>query len=219
MKVTLIAKTSPITEHFPKADRPWYSPSGLERIVCSTGKNCTGKFDDKLGVDEIDKFNHLNVNKLKHDSLLEHYQFTFRIEGISRACSHQLVRHRHLSFSQTSQRCISVLGSENPLFDVVIPEKFKDNEEAMVIFAGALAACKEAYYELRELGFKKEDCRSISPQCHKTDIIVSGNARALKDFFRLRLWGKGVQNEIKVLATKMYNIVESYGNFFDEKYS
>jgi thymidylate synthase (FAD) len=191
----------------------------MQLLAYLAGKNCTGKFDERLPSDEeIIKFLDLNVNKLNHDSLLEQFDYTFRVEGVSRALTHQLVRHRvGVSFAQLSQRYTECLRHSNPLDDVVIPEAIEENDEAMVIFAGVLAACKQGYEDLRKLGIKKEDARAISPQCHTTDIIVKFNGRSLKHFLQLRLWGKGVQSEIKSLARIFYNLVKHNGNFFDEE--
>ncbi len=136
-----------------------------------------------------------NVMKMGHTSVIEHASFTFSISGISRACSHQLVRHRIASYSQQSQRYVKA-------GDFVFPPKIAENEEASKIFEEALQRCYETYEKLMDMGIPKEDARYIMPNATKTNIIVTMNARSLINFFSLRL-EKDAQWEIRSLAKKM----------------
>ena len=90
-----------------------------------------------------------------HMDVIEHANFTFRVEGISRACSHQLVRHRHSSFSQRSQRYVSEKESSFilPSLEYVSPEK---REEASSVMREYIKRSYEVYASLIKLGVKKE---------------------------------------------------------------
>ena len=142
------------------------------------------------------------VMKLGHTSVVEHASFTFSISGISRTCSHQLVRHRIASYSQQSQRYVK------PEESFVTPPTILQKEEAKEIFYETLINCSDAYKKLLDFGVPKEDARFIMPNASKTSIIVTMNARSLINFFELRL-ERGAQWEIRELARKM--LEEVYG--------
>lgn len=135
-----------------------------------------------------------------HESVAEHASFTFAIEGISRACSHQLVRHRMASYSQQSQRY--VLMDE---FDYVVPESIKDNCDAMEDYQKLMEHIKQFYEFLvtdEGYGIPEEDARYILPNACTTNIVVTMNARELRHFFALRTCGRA-QWEIRELAEAM----------------
>jgi len=134
-----------------------------------------------------------------HMSTFEHVNFTFGIDGLSRVASHQLVRHRVASFSQQSQRYIKMTPDPEA---VVIPEKIKNNPEALKIFNEAAEKSQKAYADLINLGINKEDARFILPHGHSTRLVMTMNARELHHFFNLRLCRRA-QWEIHELARKM----------------
>ncbi len=141
-----------------------------------------------------------NIIKLGHESVIEHCIFTWKIEGISRVCSHQLVRHRIASYSQQSHRYTEV---EEPVIPPSIANLKYENEE---LYGDVMANMEEAYYlygKLLEAGIKKEDARYIIPQAVKTNLITTMNARSLRNFFKLRLHSKA-QWEIRQLAENMF---------------
>lgn len=149
-----------------------------------------------MSTDEIEHF----IDKLiglGHESPLEHVSFTFGIEGISRACSHQLVRHRIASYSQKSQRYVS----END-FDFVYPESISNNEEAKSSYEYCMNIIDRTYNELLSCGIDKEDARMVLPNACDTQIIVTMNARSLLNFFKHRCCNRA-QWEIRELADKM----------------
>jgi thymidylate synthase (FAD) len=117
-----------------------------------------------------------------HVSVLEHASFTFSIEGISRAMTHQLVRHRVASYTQQSQRYVTY----DTLEKYVKPTSIENNAEAKRIFDETLEKVSETYRKLLKLGIPKEDARFILPNAAKTNIIVTMNARELRHFFNLR---------------------------------
>lgn len=136
-----------------------------------------------------------------HESIIEHIVLTFAVSGISRACSHQLVRHRIASYSQQSQRYVKVDGS-----DFIVPESvkgggFNDWIESYKRTLNTLAD------ELRKNGVPEEDIRYFYPQGAKTNIVVTMNARELKHFFNLRCCSRA-QWEIRELADKMLGLAK-----------
>lgn len=148
-----------------------------------------------------------------HDSVLEHAVFTFSVEGISRACSHQLVRHRMASYSQQSQRYVKMDG-----FDYVVPESIKDSKtiwrneytgdeiSTLEWYEKIMREWGEEYDSLIKAGIPEEDARYILPNACCTNIIVTMNARELRHFLSLRLCTRA-QWEIRQLAEKMLDCV------------
>ena len=132
-----------------------------------------------------------------HTSTLEHATFTFGIEGISRACSHQLVRHRIASYSQQSQRYVNAKN-----FNYLIPPSIASNPELKKKFEAFIDTAAKAYTELSDSGISNEDARFVLPNACETKIVVSMNARALLNFFKERTCVRA-QWEIRALALKM----------------
>jgi len=133
-----------------------------------------------------------------HVSVVEHASFTFSIEGVSRAMTHQLVRHRIASYTQQSQRYVAY----DTLEKYVTPQSITNNAEAKKIFDETLEKISETYQKLLKLGVPKEDARFILPNAAKTNIIVTMNARELRHFFNLRCCTRS-QWEIREVATEM----------------
>ena len=140
---------------------------------------------------------------LGHLSVLEHASFTFGIEGISRACSHQLVRHRVASYSQQSQRYVS---HEAP-FEAVMPESISERPELATRFERHLAATHELYRELLAAGIPAEDARFVLPNAAATKLVMSMNARELHHFFALRCCRRA-QWEIRIMAKEMLRLAK-----------
>jgi len=148
-----------------------------------------------------------------HMSPLEHVSFNFGVEGISRVCSHQLVRHRVASYSQQSQRYVGE-HSENlqgeKTFDFIIPPAII-NAGKKEWFEDKMRDIQKWYDELIEVlghsGEKSnEDARFILPNAAETKIIVTMNARELLHFFSVRCCNRA-QWEIRELATAMLRLV------------
>lgn len=133
-----------------------------------------------------------------HASVIEHASFTFSLEGVSRAMTHQLVRHRIASYTQQSQRYVTYDTFEK----YVTPPSIEENSEAKRIFNSALKKISETYHKLLEMGIPKEDARFILPNAAKTNIIVTMNARELRHFFNLRCCRRS-QWEIRQVAIEM----------------
>jgi thymidylate synthase (FAD) len=136
-----------------------------------------------------------------HESLIEHASATFEISSISRACSHQLVRHRIASYSQESQRYVDM---SDPA--LVIPDAIAGDPHARAVWDGFIEHVKSTYQELRELGVLKEDARFVLPNAAETRIIVTMNFRELLHFFRLRITPEA-QWEIRRMALAMLELL------------
>ncbi len=136
------------------------------------------------------------IIKSGHLSIIEHNSFVFYISGISRVCSHQLVRKRIASFSQQSQRYVN---AEN--FKVVIPDKIK-NSDFYDEYKNISEALFNFYQKMINNNIPKEDARYILPNATSTQLILSMNAHALIEFFARRICTRA-QKEIRTLAIKM----------------
>lgn len=143
-----------------------------------------------------------------HFSTLEHASYTFAIDGISRACSHQLVRHRLASFNQQSQRYVSMKDG----IDVVVPPTISANDAALEIYNKAMEASADAYTELLELGIAAEDARFVLPNAAETKIVVTMNVRELLHFFEVRCCNRA-QWEIRDMALIMLDLVRPTAPF------
>lgn len=133
-----------------------------------------------------------------HSSVIEHASFTFSVEDVSRAMTHQLVRHRVASYTQQSQRYVTYDTIEK----YVTPPNIASNAEAKKVFDETLEKISETYQKLLKMGIPKEDARFILPNAAKTNIMVTMNARELRHFFNLRCCARA-QWEIREVATEM----------------
>ena len=212
------------------------NPIHIMALVCRT---CTGRAEElEPNPERIKK-----VLRSGHESIAEHVVFTFLIEGISRACSHQLVRYRHCSFSQLSQRYAKVgtraeaheayynyFYSEEVEKGLEILEKYfiLPKSERLTI---EIADIFLAYHEVMKRGVKPEDARAILPNCTKTDLLVTMNLREFMHICNERLCSRA-QGEIRELVEKMRDLVlenlpeleeflvpkcRKYGHCFEEK--
>ena len=180
-----------------------------ELTVATAGKLCYSDADLEvlqrgLNSSEVNSFIYL-LKDLGHESPLEHAVITFGIEGVSRALTHQLVRHRIASYSQKSQRYVK----ENQ-FEYIIPKSIEKNDLAKEIFVKSMEEDQKHYDELVALlindGCKEkeaiEDARYILPNACETKIILTMNVRSLLNFFRQRTCLRA-QREIRELAEEM----------------
>ncbi len=129
--------------------------------------------------------------------VIEHAVFMFEVEGISRVCSHQLVRHRIASYDQESQR-FSAVEKE----DFITPHSVQSNTEALKLYEDLIRRSLEIFKKLKELEVPKEDARFILPQSIGTKLVITANARSLMHFFWQRL-APQAQWEIRELAELM----------------
>jgi thymidylate synthase (FAD) len=138
-----------------------------------------------------------------HTSALEHASYTFAIDGVSRALTHQLVRHRLASYNQQSQRYVSY--AEEPEF--IVPPAVAADPAAFKRFKAACTEAFESYRALLDAGVAAEDARYLLPNAMETKIVVSMNVRELLHFFEVRCCNRA-QWEIRELALRMLGLVE-----------
>lgn len=138
-----------------------------------------------------------------HTSALEHASYTFAVDGVSRAMTHQLVRHRLASYNQQSQRYVTY--AQTPAF--VTPPSVADDPAASEAFALATQAAFDAYRALLDEGIPAEDARYLLPNAMETKIVITMNIRELLHFFELRCC-KRAQWEIRELALAMLALAE-----------
>ena len=143
-----------------------------------------------------------------HGSVLEHVSVTFKAEGISRACSHQLVRHRMASYVQQSQRYTRIDTYSDDWY--VMPPAFEDLEDGAETYAYEMSTAAAAYQRALSCGIKPEDARYLLPEACKTAINVTMNLRELEAFYKLRA-DKHAQWEIRQLAEILMSVMRSFG--------
>jgi thymidylate synthase (FAD) len=199
-----------------------------EKVIATAAKLCysssdIGSLRDGLTEEKTESFINM-LASIGHESPMEHVSFTFGIEGISRACSHQLVRHRIASYSQKSQRYVNEDG-----FDYIIPPEIAAVDEAKNVFEKQMADLVESYHKIAEIltevhktsfigkgldekeaehkAKKKayEDARFVLPNACETKIVVTMNVRSLFNFFRHRCCNRA-QWEIKAVADEMLKL-------------
>ncbi len=133
-----------------------------------------------------------------HYSTIEHIQISFAIANVSRACTHQLVRHRHMSFSQKSQRYVKEKGQ----FDYLIPPTIDKNPELKQKFIDFMGEISNIYQEFVDAGIPAEDARAVLPNATATSMVASLNLRELIHLANLRLCSRA-QFEIRMLVKGM----------------
>lgn len=206
-----------------------YTPDG-EKLVAAAAKLCyspvgISQIEDDLNDDKVESFlNHLM--DMGHESPIEHVNFTFGAEGVSRTLTHQLVRHRIASYSQQSQRYVRLSQ-----FEYILPPSVEKNENAKQLFIKAMEDDQKYYDEISGLLYNDhynryieqglnekeakrkaekesiEDARYIFPNACETKIVFTMNTRTLLNFFRLRCCNRA-QWEIRELAVQMLKEVK-----------
>lgn len=171
-----------------------------EKLIEEAGRTCYLSFD-KMD-DQSEKSFIRRCIKSGHHSILEHASASFRIKGVSRAFTHQLVRHRLANFSQQSQRYVSELE-----FNYVIPPQIEKNDQAAAVFRAFVEESRKAYKALRDLTIKKEDARFVLPNAIESEIVFSANFRELRHVFTLRC-APGAQWEIRRVCLMMLAVMQ-----------
>ncbi|MFT3900242.1 MAG: FAD-dependent thymidylate synthase [Gordonia sp. (in: high G+C Gram-positive bacteria)] len=192
LKVQLVASTQ-----FTAPDVPWSTDAdGGEALIEFAGRACYESWD-KPNPRTASNTGYLrHVLEVGHTSLFEHATATFYITGISRSCSHELIRHRHFSYSQLSQRFVPEHDSS-----VVAPPAIRGDAELEAMFLAATEESRAAYVELlAKLEAKFADvpnailrrkqarqaARAVLPNATETKIVVTGNYRAWRHFIGMR---------------------------------
>ena len=199
LNVALLKYTQNPEETVTHAAKLCYSSATIDQLKTKVAKGNQEKFIRKLIA-------------IGHTSPFEHVSFTFGVEGISRACSHQLVRHRLASYSQQSQRYVDAHGkNDNNCFNYIIPPGIKQagKEEW---FGARMMELQQWYDELINILKSNgdnvyEDARFILPNAIETKIIITMNARELLHFFSVRCCNRA-QWEIRELAIEMLKLTK-----------
>ena len=201
MKVSILAHTPNIENVIASSGRLCYSKVGVNELLQKHSKEDNERFIKMLA-------------DMGHHSPLEHVSFTFAVEGVSRALTHQLVRHRIASYSQQSQRYVNL----DKTFDYIMPPSIEKNEVTTTVFENAMKDIKRYYDYLvdsleesyisngmnkREANKKAiEDARYVLPNACETKIVFTMNVRTLLHFFEKRCCSRS-QWEIRNLANEM----------------
>jgi len=203
---------------------------GPEEIVAAAAKLCYSKVGaneirQKMTKESMEKFLQ-TLSNLGHYSPFEHASFTFVIEGISRTCSHQIVRHRIASYSQQSQRYVNLDDS----IKIIIPPEIEECDEAKKKYLDSIENDYNAYVLIttslkdkyvkdgmdEKAAVKKalEDARFALPNACETKMVMTMNARSLMNFFEKRCCNRA-QWEIKEVADQMLDkVLEVAPNLF-----
>jgi thymidylate synthase (FAD) len=193
LSVQVIAYT-----HFePPADVPWETDTdGGEALAEFAGRACYQSWKKPNPATATNAGYLRHILEVGHLSVLEHGSVTMYLSGVSRSFTHELIRHRHFSYSQLSQRYVPERNAA-----MVEPEAIASDPELHAKFVAATEASLEAYTELLEGLQKKfadvenatlrrkqarQAARSVLPNATETRIVVTGNYRAWRHFVAMR---------------------------------
>ena len=185
------------TEFLPPDDVPWTTDAaGGQALAEFAGRACYQSWSKPIPATATNAGYLDHILQVGHLSVLEHSTATFYITGISRSVTHELIRHRHFSFSQLSQRYLPATGPE-----VVEPAVIAADPELHEIFTASAAASADAYTALLTaleeraatapdgtLARKqaRQAARAVLPNATSTAIVVTGNYRAWRHFIGMR---------------------------------
>lgn len=195
---------------------------GPEEIVAAAAKLCYSKVGaieiaEKMTDESVAKFISMLAG-MGHYSPFEHANFTFMIEGISRACSHQIVRHRTGKYSQQSQRYVDLEDT----FKVIVPPDISNCPEALEMYKNSIINDFDSYKNITAILKKQyvsdgmdeksatkkalEDARFALPNACETKIVMTIDARNLINFFEKRCCNRA-QWEVRDVANQMLDLV------------
>lgn len=193
VRVVLLEKSPQATAMTATAARTCYSANAPDAIV----ERWKTKPDDMVRT--VDR-----VRAAGHHSTLEHNIYVFGVTGMSRAATHQLVRHRHLQFDQQSQR---YLAFKNADFPFVKPKRIASLPELSERFDRLMTDIGRAYDDMLAAGVPSEDARFVLPNAAASQLVVSGNARAWYEFLTLRTCNMA-QWEIREMSFQVLRILK-----------
>ena len=192
-KVQLIAKT----EFFPPDGVPWSTDAdGGQALAEFAGRACyqSWKKPNPKTATNAGYIDH--IIEVGHLSVLEHGSVSFYITGISRSLTHELIRHRHFSYSQLSQRYVpeknaAFVEPEVIANDPELHEKFLAAAQASVdAYTGLLAGLEEKFADVPSATLRRKQARqaarAVLPNATETRIVVTGNYRAWRHFIAMR---------------------------------
>ena len=181
-RVELIAHTAIVPDAIEQRMEIQEGSTDAETLTVYAGRSCYESWsrpNEKTRRDE--DYLRRTLFEQGHFSILEHASATFYLTGVSRALTHELVRHRHLSYSQLSQRFVDESDA-----NIVIPPAARGSEKLTWEFENAAAGARHSYQELVEALLDsgltrkqaREAARAVLPNMVETRIVVTGNMRA-----------------------------------------
>ncbi len=173
-----------------------------EKIIEDAGRTAYLSFKSK-GTRSEEEFIRMLI-KYDHFSVLEHASATFKIKGVSRAFTHQLVRHRICSYTQQSQRYV-----DEHEFNYIEPDTVKNKKEAHTLFIDFMNKAKKIYIKLQELGIKNEDARFVLPNAVESQIVITTNFREWRHIIEIR-GSQNAQWEIRKVIIEVLKILKKY---------
>lgn len=215
MKITLLAATayyggveSVRNTKWNEFDLQTYTQSDADRLAHFAGRSCYQSWhmpnpDTSTDMGYLD-----NIIKQGHFSVLEHSSATFYVEGVSRNMTHELIRHRHLSYSELSQRYINMEEAYIMVPPAVEALKGQDWSETVGMLGRTMQEATTRYKRIVEF-FNKNDvkgkkareaARALLPGGTETKIVVTGNHRAWRDMLHKR-YSVHADAEIREFAT------------------
>lgn len=171
-----------------------------EKLIEIAGRTSYLSFERQRDGSEKDFIRMLLRNR--HFSVFEHAYATFRISGVSRAFTHQMVRHRLCSFIQQSQRYV-----DEKNFRYIEPDSIRENPNAHNLFIEFMEKAREVYKKLQEMRIRREDARYILPNAVESQIVVSANFRQWRHIIGLR-GSPQSQWEIRRVAIEVLKILK-----------
>jgi thymidylate synthase (FAD) len=222
-KVQLIGKT----EFYVPEDVPWSTDAeGGEALAEFAGRACYQSWKKPNPATATNAGYLKHILEVGHLSVLEHGSVTFYITGISRSLTHELIRHRHFSYSQLSQRYVPERDAAMVEPDVIandpeLHEKFLAAAEASVTaYNELLAGLEQRFANEPKATLRKKQARQAAramlPNATETRIVVSGNYRAWRHFIAMRA-SEHADVEIRELAVECLRQLQKVAaNAFDD---
>lgn len=203
--------------------RPDFFSEDAEDLVEFAGRSCYQSFHrPNPATEKVDDYIH-HIIEMGHESVLEHTQFTFYITGVTRAFTHELIRHRHLSYSQLSQRFVNEENANIVMPPAILEQGGAGTEAYDTVVKNADKAFKryrKLVDNLTEAGYKRkqarEAARAVLPNNVETRIVVTGNARAWRDMLKKRL-DPAADAEIRQVSQMLLKELKKLGGaIFDD---
>jgi len=208
---------TPYERHMPEG-----SVTYADELVEFAGRSCYTSWKRPNPATATNEGYIANILKQGHFSVLEHASATFYVQGVSRALTHELIRHRHLSYSQLSQRFVN----EDREDDLVLPPAAEDDMVTAMIHQKAHWAAHGyyndlvAHYTSKGLPRKqaREAARAVLPNQQETKLVCTGNLRAWRDVIakrndpaadaEIQLFSKEILRQLKQIAPHSFQDME-----------
>lgn len=217
MRVVPIASTSMLTENLYFIDHPyeWQDHAGsIDNLAEFAGRNCYQSWNRPNPATATNEGYLSNILSQEHHSVLEHGSVTFYVDGVSRSLTHELIRHRHLSFSELSQRYASTDKMEYVIPPAIATVGGWAYADIQMVVDNARATYQDVMEETENTGLsmkkRREAARAVLPNCTETKIVVTGNLRAWRDVLKKRhhvaadaeiqLFAKEVLRHLRMMA-------------------